>query len=521
METDVPKSSPLAGIALRLRDISKIYPGTVALHKVSMEVFEGEVHGIIGKNGAGKSTLVEIIAGVIPPTGGEIFIGAQNFEALSRIGAKRKKIAFVPQEPQVILDFSVAENLFISEYQSRGRLINWPALYAKAERIMEKAGLHMNVRAKAGDLSISEQQLLLVLKACYVEDARIIILDEASASLSQKDEELLYKIIQERKKQGNTILFISHRTDELLRVCDRVTVLRDGRSIAAIACSDLDRDKLSALIVGEETVKPQAAGSGGLVSAVPGGDTVLLGVDQLTRAGVYQNISFKLRKGEILGLAGLRGSGRTEILKGIMGIEPADGGLVSIKGVPRRYTNPSQALKEGMVYLPEDREKEGLIKILSVRENLILNSLNRITKGLLVNRKREKELVENLVDNLDIKITSPQQEVSQLSGGNKQKVVVGKISATEPLVFLLDEPTKGVDISAKQSILSIIKAELCKNAGVVITSPGLEDLINICDRILAIYKGKITAEFSRGELREGDLYLAIQGGVKEKDQLIN
>ncbi|MFA4885439.1 MAG: ATP-binding cassette domain-containing protein [Desulfotomaculaceae bacterium] len=225
MDTDTTENSRLAGTALRLRDISKIYPGTVALHKVNIEVLTGEVHGIIGKNGVGKSTLVEIIAGIIPPSGGEIFIGAQNFEVLSRISARREKIAFVPQEPQVILDFSVAENLFISDYESRGRLIRWQELYAKAERVVEKAGLNMNVRIKAGDLSISEQQLLLVLKACYVEDAQVIILDEASASLSQEDEELLYKIIQERKKQGNTILFISHRTDELLRVCDRVTVL--------------------------------------------------------------------------------------------------------------------------------------------------------------------------------------------------------------------------------------------------------------------------------------------------------
>ncbi len=517
MATDAPENSRLAGTALRLRDISKIYPGTVALHKVNIEVLKGEVHGIIGKNGAGKSTLVEIIAGIIPPSGGEIFIGAQSFEALSRISARREKIAFVPQEPQVILDFSVAENLFISDYESRGRLINWPKLYAKAERVVKKAGLNMNVRIKAGDLSISEQQLLLVLKACYVEDARIIILDEASASLSQEDEELLYQIIQERKKQGNTILFISHRTDELLRVCDRVTVLRDGRSIAATACSDLDKDKLSALIVGEETAKPQTGGDGGHVSAGIGEDMVILEVDQLTRAGLYQKISFKLKKGEILGLAGLRGSGRTEIFKGIVGIDPADDGFIKIKGVKKRYTNPSQALREGMVYLPEDREKEGLIKILSVRENLILNSLNKITKGLLVNRKKEKELVADLVNNLDIKIASPEQEVSQLSGGNKQKVVVGKISATKPLVFLLDEPTKGVDISAKQSILEIIKTKLRQDAGIVITSPGLEDLINICDRILVVYQGNITGEFGRGEFSEGDLYLAIQGGVKEKD----
>jgi ABC-type sugar transport system ATPase subunit len=504
-----------ASIALKLQDISKIYPGTVALHKVNIEVRKGEVHGIIGRNGAGKSTLVEIIAGIISPTEGQIIFGDKGYDSLSRIGAKKKKIAFVPQEPQLILDFSVAENLFISDYARMGRLINWPELYANAEQVVIKAGLNMNVRIKAGDLSISEQQLLLVIKACYVEEAQIIILDEASASLSQKDEDILYRIIQERKKEGNTILFISHRAEELLKVCDRVTVLRDGHSITTKECTDLDKDTLSALIVGEETEK-EIYSSAALSPALKEmGDTVLT-VENLTKVGVYHNISFDLKKGEILGLAGLRGSGRTEIFKGITGIDHPDQGHIYVNGKKRRFAAPSEALKEGIVYLPEDREKEGLIKILSVRENLILNSLNKITSGLIVNSKKEKEIVTNLITNLDIKTASPEQEVSQLSGGNKQKVVVGKISAAQPHVFLLDEPTKGVDISAKQGILNIVKNNLSKDAGVVITSPGLEDLISVCDRILIIFKGRITGEFLRSEFREGDLYLAIQGGAGDR-----
>jgi ABC-type sugar transport system ATPase subunit len=504
-----------ASIALKLQDISKIYPGTVALHKVNIEVRKGEVHGIIGRNGAGKSTLVEIIAGIISPTGGQIFIGGRSYDSFSRISARKKKIAFVPQEPQLILDFTVAENLFISDYARMGKLINWPALYTKAERVVKKAGLNMNVRIKAGDLSISEQQLLLVLKACYVEEAQIIILDEASASLSQKDEDILYRIIKERKEEGNTILFISHRAEELLKVCDRVTVLRDGRSITTKACADLDKDTLSALIVGEESEKEFYPGASSALLLKKKEETVL-SVENLTRLGVYQNITFDLNKGEIVGLAGLRGSGRTEILKGIIGIEHPDQGLIYVNGKKRRFAAPSEALKEGIVYLPEDREKEGLIKSLSVRENLVLNSLNKITRGIIVNRKKEKEVVANLINELDIKVASPEQEVSQLSGGNKQKVVVGKISAAQPHVFLLDEPTKGVDISAKQGILNIVKNNLSQDAGVIITSPGLEDLISICDRILIIFKGRITGEFLRGDFREGDLYLAIQGGASDK-----
>lgn len=495
---------------LKLQDISKIYPGTVALHKVNIDVRKGEVHGIIGKNGAGKSTLVEIIAGIISPTGGRIFIGGKSYDSLSRINARKKKIAFVPQEPQLILDFTVAENLFISDYTRMGRLINWKGLYARAEQVVKKAGLNINVRVKAGDLPVSEQQLLLVLKACYVEESQIIILDEASASLSQKDEELLYGIIQERKREGCTIIFISHRAEELLRVCDRVTVLRDGHSITTKACADLDKDKLSALIVGQEFSKDLG------VPTVKESIETVLSVENLTRLGVYQNITFQLKKGEILGLAGLRGSGRTEIFRGIIGIDHPDSGLIFVNGQKRRFASPAEALKEGIVYLPEDREREGLVKILSVRENLMLNSLNNIKKGLLISNKKEKEAVESLIKELDIKTASPEQEVSQLSGGNKQKVVVGKISAARPHVFLLDEPTKGVDISAKQGILNIVKNNLSRDAGIIITSPGLEDLIDICDRILIVYKGRITGEFLRGELKESDIYLAIQGGAQDK-----
>lgn len=500
------------GTVLRLSQISKIYPGTVALHNVNLDVRKGEVHGIIGKNGAGKSTLVGIIAGMISPTEGEIFVENKSFKSLTRINSKKEKISIVTQDPQVILDFTVAENLFMGDYICRKRFVNWKEIYSQAEQILKKVNLHINARAKAADLSISERQLLLVLKAFYVENARIVILDEVSASLSQKDEQILYDVIDQIKATGNTILFISHRTDELLKVCDRVTVLRDGRSIVTESCAELDKEKLSSLIVGEEfriSEGPQGAGPTYAMDEEP-----ILSVENLTRLGFYHNISFNLRKGEILGLAGLRGSGRTEILKGIAGIEPAEDGLIRVGGTTRRLTHPSQALQEGIVYLPEDRENEGIIGTLSVRENLILNALPSVSRGGMVNKARERQFTAAIIEALGIKTASGEQEVNQLSGGNKQKVVVGRISATQPKVVLLDEPTKGVDISAKESILGIVREKLSKTAGIIMTSPGLDDLIMICDRILILYQGEITGEFSREEFSEGDLYLAVQGNKK-------
>ncbi len=516
-----PKSAGImdvtTGSVLRLHNISKIYPGTVALHKVNLDVKKGEVHGIIGKNGAGKSTLMGIIAGIIAPTEGEIFVGGKKFETLTRIASKKEKISIVPQDPQVILDFTVAENLFVADYVCKNKFLNWKELYLRAEEIIHKNKLHFNVRAKAADLSISERQLLLVLKACYVEESSIIILDEASASLSQEDEKTLYRIIEERKKQGSTILFISHRTDELLRVCDRVTVLRDGKSVTTKKCTDLNKEKLSSLIVGED-LQLKTIPQGRFQSREGRTDRLVLSVENLTRLGVYQHITFDLHKGEILGLAGLRGSGRTELLKGIAGIEPVEDGVIRVENTSRRFTAPSQALRSGIVYLPEDREKEGIISILSVRENLVLNSLKKLSKSCLIMKKREKEFVASIIDLLGIKTASPEQEVSHLSGGNKQKVVVGKIAATKPKILLLDEPTKGVDISTRESILMIIKEKLSETAGIIMTSPGLEDLVQICDRILILYRGEIIDEFIREDFRESDLFFAVQGTKRPENK---
>jgi len=508
-----PRAPEHSQIALRLENIYKIYPGTVALHKVNLAVHKGEVHGIIGKNGAGKSTLVGIIAGMIEPTGGTIHLEGVKFTALDRQKARQHKIAIVPQEPQVILDSTVAENLFIPDYPGRGRFINWQRLYARAGQLLKEAGLRLDPRSRAGDLTISERQLLLVVKACYVEQARIIIMDETSASLSQDDEKLLYGIIEERKRQGVTILFISHRVDELLKVCDRGTVIRDGRSSTTRACRELDREKLSTLIVGEDF---QLDGGRHSLQISRARQETVLTVEGLTRFGYYKDISFSLKKGEVLGLAGLRGSGRTEILKGLAGIEPAEAGRVTVGKTATLFNSPAQAFKNGIVYLPEDREHEGLIGIHSVRENLVLNALGKF--GPWINKKREKSLVHELIDALGIVTASPEQEVGQLSGGNKQKVVVGRIMATRPVVFLLDEPTRGIDIAAKESILKTVKERLTAEAGIIITSPGLEDLLMICDRILVLYRGSIIGQYAREEFSEGELYLAVQGAARNRGQ---
>ncbi len=497
---------------LQLKDISKVYPGTIALESVNLTVRKGEVHGIIGKNGAGKSTLVSIIAGIISPTTGEIMIGDKSFKTLSRGNARDQLISIVTQEPQVIRDCTIAENLFMPDYGSNRFFINWNKINKEAQSIIKEAGLNMDVKMNAGDLSISEQQLLLVVKACYVEKSQIIILDEVSASLTQDDEKLLYEIIQKRKSEGCTIIYISHRTDELLNVCDRVTVIRDGKAVTTRDCGQLSKKELAYLIVGDAYF---CAGATKDLQVTQGkSQEVVLTVNNLTKYGQYQDINFSLKKGEILGVAGLRGSGRTEIFKGIVGIDPADDGFITINKETKRFTSPSEAFQNRILYLPEDRDKEGLINCLSVRENLTLNILPRISHNTVIKSASENTCVASLIDMLDIKAASPEQAVNELSGGNKQKVIVGKIMAAEPLVCILDEPTRGVDIAAKEGILSIIKNRMSKYSSVIIASPGIEDLVEVCDRILVLYQGEIIGEFTAEEFDEKAIYHAQQGERK-------
>ncbi|MCA1755392.1 MAG: ATP-binding cassette domain-containing protein, partial [Spirochaeta sp.] len=372
---------------LSLQGLSKIYPGTVALQDVSLEVRRGETHGIIGKNGAGKTTLVGIVAGLVQPTAGVIRINGSEYTDLSRIVAKKERVAIVPQEPQMVRDCSVAENLFMPDFPTRGGglFMDRTKLYTLAEQIVAKGRLNIDVRAKAGDLGIGMQQILLMLKASYVEQAQIIILDEAFSSLSKNEETLFFEIMRDKKAEGCTILHISHRIDELLEVCDRMTVLRDGRAVATVRRDEVHKEKLSALIVGpvklavaggadeadaarettrstpvravapataartKPAVTPDAAPTPAPADGVP-----VLSVRGLSAAESYIDISFDVHRNEILGIAGLMGSGRTEILKSVYGMYPIDSGQIQLHGKTLRFSGPAEALRHKVAYLPED-----------------------------------------------------------------------------------------------------------------------------------------------------------------------
>lgn len=503
-------SSPVARAlppALNLSKISKVYPGTIALDRVNLEVLPGEVHGLIGKNGAGKSTLVGIISGLIRPTSGLINIGDKSFSHLTRSQAKTERIAIVTQEPEVILDISVAENLFLGTQLSPFSLINWRHLFKRADEILKSHGLDFAPDYRAGDLSLSERQLLLVIKACVVENARLIILDESSAPLTQKDAGILRNIVLERRRAGQAIIYISHHIDELLDICDRMTVLRDGKSVTTCDKGSLTHHQLSELIVGEPLSAggPRSAGD-----FFTGGEEVLK-LTNLSKWGAFEKVNLGLRRGEIVGLAGLRGSGRTEIMKAIAGIDPPDEGSIKFKGQKIALVNPHQALAVGISYLPEERESEGLLKGFSISDNITLNSLREISTHGIIRETARRGLSESIFKAVECKAFSVDQAVDELSGGNKQKVLIGRIMALKPDLYLLDEPTKGVDVGAKKSILSLIIKSIRGNAGVLVTSPGLDDLIEICDRILIVCKGRIVGCHYRADFDEKKIFMAIQG----------
>ncbi len=505
--TNAPGGVGRAGeSALRLLGITKIYPGTVALEDVALDVRYGEVHGLMGKNGAGKSTLVGVLAGLIEPTSGTITVGGREYSRLTRVQAKREGIAIVTQEPEIILDITVAENLFLGDFPTRGGFIDWPGMFERAREMLDRFGLDIGAEFRAGDLSLSERQLLLIIKACYVEDASVVILDESSAPLTRKDAQILRRIVDDLRAAGKAIVVISHHVDELLDVCDRLTVLRDGRTITTKDVSELDHRSLSEFIVGDgftvgQTRNDETGGTG----------EELLAVENLTRWGAFEEISFSLRRGEILGLAGLRGSGRTEILKAIAGIEPADSGTIALRGRKCAFTRPSEALKKGVAYLPEEREAEGLIRLFSIKDNLILNSLSQFAPHGFIRRDECARRAAETFEAVQITAFSLEQAVEELSGGNRQKVVIGRIMTAGPDVYLLDEPTRGVDIGAKKGILSLICEKIRGNAGVIITSPGLDDLIDICDRILVLCGGHVVKSVARADFDEKALFMDIQG----------
>jgi len=506
---------------LEVRSLLKVFPGTIALENVNIKLKIGEVHGIVGKNGAGKSTLVNILSGIIHPSDGKIIFNGneKEYTFLTPEKAKKEGIIIVTQTPEVIPDFNIVQNLFLSQYkETKIKTIKWKEMFSRAKRVFEKAGFDIDLTRKMSDLTLSEQQIFLVLKAFYIDNQNIVLLDEVTNSFSKKEQDFFFELINEQKESGKSIIFISHRIDEVLSICDRVTVMRDGKIVSTAKRSSFNKEKICSMIVGKENYNRLYEANESFPiqkrrkEAQNKQENTVLVVEELTREGFFKEINLTLKRGEILGLAGLVGSGRTEILKAISGIEPAEKGWVILEGVAKKkFLNSWDAIQSGIVYLTENRDEDGLVNILSVRKNLTLSYLVSLAKDFLIKSRKEENLSKELIDRFEILTASPEEEVQNLSGGNRQKVLFGRVTSTKAKVFLLDEPTKGIDIASKKVILRAIRERLSVSAGVIVTSPGIDDLLSVCDRILVLFEGKITCEFKREEFSELKIFQSVQG----------
>jgi len=517
------------GTILEVQSLFKVFPGTIALENVNIKFNSGEVHGIVGKNGAGKSTLVNILSGIIHPSDGKIIFNANEKEFLFLTPEKAKKegIIIVTQKPEVIPDFNLVQNLFLPQYkETKIKTIKWKEMFSRAKKVFEKAGFDIDLSRKMSDLTLSEQQIFLVLKAFYIDNQKIVLLDEVTNSFSKKEQDFFFKLVNEQKKSGKSIIFISHRIDEVLSICDRITVMRDGKVVSTDKRSSLDKEKICSMIVGKENYDQfYETNTSFFIQKNRKGtqwnkkESTVLAVEELTREGFFKEINFGLKMGEILGLAGLVGSGRTEILKAISGVEPAEKGWVVLEGAAKKkFLNSWDAIQSGIVYLTENRDEDGLVNILSVRKNLTLSYLVSLAKDFLIESRKEENLSKELIQRFEVVTASSEEEVQNLSGGNRQKVLFGRVTSTKAKVFLLDEPTKGIDIASKEVILRAIRERLSVSAGVIVTSPGIDDLLSVCDRILILFEGKITCEFKREEFNELEIYQSVQGLTTRKQK---
>lgn len=495
-------------VFIELRNIRKIFPGVVALENVDFDVRYGEVHALVGENGAGKSTLIKILGGAYQPDGGEILIKGKPVTIAATSMAQHFKIAVIYQEFNLVPDLSVAENIFIGREPKIGKsFINWKKINTDAAQILKKLDIDINPRKFISDLSVAEKQMVEIAKSLSM-DARMIIMDEPTATLTEKEVVKLFAIIEELRKKGVSIIYISHRLDEAFKLSDRITVLRDGKKIETKKTSQTSQDEIVSLMVGK-VVKDYFAGK----KEWTGKEEVIMEVKNYNIADSIYDISFKLHKGEILGFAGVLGSGIHHLLRSLYGAAQKTSGEVYFEGRKVEINSPSDAINLGIGYVTEDRKGEGLLHDMSVIQNLSIIIIKTLTffKGLFIKQKNELAVFNSMAKELDIKYANINQRIIYLSGGNQQKVIIGRTLVSECKVLILLEPTRGIDVGAKAEIHKIMVELANKGISIIMTSSELPELVNLTDRCTVLYKGKFAAEFNRKNMNEEELVAAEIG----------
>jgi len=493
---------------LKMENITKEFPGVKALDSVHLRIFKGQVMALLGENGAGKSTLMKILSGVYDHDLGDIIMNGENLEISSPRNAMDQGIAIIHQELNLIPGLTVGENIYLGkEPVSRGRKINWNKLYSDSKQLLNRLGTDIDPKALASNLSIGDQQMVEIAKALS-ENADILILDEPTDALTDKEAENLFRVIDELKSKGKGLVYISHRIPEVFRICDRVTVLRDGQFISERNVSEIDEDDIIEMMVGrrlDEQIpySPHKTGP------------TLLTVNNMT-SSVTENVSFSVHKGEIVGIAGLMGAGRTEMALSLYGIYPAKSGTVELDNKEIHIDSPGKAIKNGIAYVSEDRKQLGLFLGLDVKDNITLPALKRFEKVLYKTDEIERnDAVDSYINQLTIKTPGRNQIVKNLSGGNQQKISIARGLITKPKLLILDEPTRGVDVGAKKEIYKLINQFKDEGLAILMISSEMPELLGISDRILVMHNNTISGELSREQAsQEAIMRLAV--GLKEK-----
>lgn len=478
---------------MELKSISKAFPGVKALDDVNFELKHGEIHAIMGENGAGKSTFIKVITGVHEADSGEIYLDGRRVEFKNPKDAQQCSIAAIYQHGTIYPHLSIAENIFIGHETVRGPLktIDWNDLNSRAAELLRSLSCNLDPRTVVGELTVAEQQIVEIAKAIS-QNARIVIMDEPTASLSSRECDELYRITEDLRDKGVSIIFISHRFEDMYRLAERVTVLRDGKYIGTWDVDGISNQDLIKAMVGREVSQIYP------VKTCEIGEEVFR-AEGLRKIGYFSNISFNLKRGEILGFTGLVGAGRTDVMQSVFGITNLDGGKIFLEGREIAVKKPLDAMKLGIGLLPEDRQRQGLILGWEIFKNITVSDLGQFVDKTVLSTKAERLKSKTLGEKIALKAPTVFDKASSLSGGNQQKVVICKLLNTDLKVLILDEPTKGVDVGAKSQIYEIMNDLAAQGYGIIMISSDMPEILGMCDRIIAMHEGRITGEFMRGE----------------------
>lgn len=490
--------------ALRLEGIIKTFPGVRALDGVSFSVMPGEVHALMGENGAGKSTLMKVLGGIYQPEEGQIIVSEVPTVMTSPLQAKSKGIVFIHQELSLAEELTVAENIYLGELPRRsfGR-VDWATLYARTDAILEKLKVGFNAKTRVGDLSIANQQMVEIARALTV-DAKAVIFDEPTASLTDAEKVVLFEVIADLQSQGVGIIYISHRMEEIFKITDRISVLRDGSYRGTLETSQTNEDEVTQLMIGRALDLSRSKIEHTL------GD-VTLEVRGLSCGNLFKDVNFDVRRGEVLGFYGLVGAGRTEIAETLFGLRNPSSGKILLDGEEVKISSPADAISKGISLVPEDRKGQGLVLGMNCRDNMTLPQVGDLTAGPFVAEGAEIAIFDQYRDKLDIRTPGWKQSVGNLSGGNQQKIVIGKWLSMHPKVLIVDEPTRGVDVGSKSEIHNLIRELAAQGYAVIVVSSEMPEVLHVSDRIVAMFSGKVMRTFTSEEVTEDNLIQAISG----------